>query len=110
KIPMRNTKLVIITILFAIFSSYHLAAQGPENEKIKLWDSKKKYPLLSEIPQVKNVTYSVVHKQTQDYQFLHEPRLAFHDSKLFVSFSHAPLIESEPAQLMHGKRSADFGK
>jgi hypothetical protein len=41
--------------------------------------------------------------------FLHEPRIDVHRGTIFVNFSNAPALESEPAQLMRGRRSSDGG-
>ncbi len=55
------------------------------------------------------IRYSLVHRQTPDYLFLHEPRIEIHRRTIFASFSNAPVLESEPAQIMRGRRSRDGG-
>jgi len=75
-----------------------------------LWDPATPYPDLAAIAPVPGVNYSLVHAQTPDFLFLHEPRLAFHGNVLFVSFSSAPRLEAEPAQIVRARRSADGGK
>lgn len=56
------------------------------------------------------IEYALVHRQTPDYKFLHEPRLDMFGDTLFVNFSNAPEFESEPAQIMRGRRSRDRGE
>ena len=75
-----------------------------------LWDEKTPYPDISEIPTINKVEYSLVHAQTEDYKFLHEPRMAFHGDTLFISFSNAPETEAESAQIIRGRRSRDNGR
>jgi hypothetical protein len=74
-----------------------------------LWDPGVPYPDLAAIGPVRGVEYSLVHQQTPDHLFLHEPRVAFHSNVLFVSFSSAPRLEAEPAQIVRARRSADRG-
>jgi len=75
-----------------------------------LWDPKAPYPGVEKIPALPGVQFYLVHEQTPDFLFLHEPRLAFHSNELFVSFSSAPRVECEPAQIVRFRRSADGGK
>lgn len=65
---------------------------------------------LSDAPRPAGIRYSLVHRQDSVYRFLHEPRLAMFRDTLFVNFSNAPLLESEPAQVMRGRRSGDAGR
>jgi hypothetical protein len=64
---------------------------------------------LSAAPLPAGIRYSLVHRQDQVYGFLHEPRIGVFRDTLFVNYSNAPLRESEPAQIMRGRRSADLG-
>lgn len=77
------------------------------SEPIRLWGDRP-FPPANAGP-VPGIVYRLVHRQTPDYQFLHEPRVAHDGRTLFVNFSNAPLIESEPAQIMRGRRSRDNG-
>lgn len=56
------------------------------------------------------IRYALVHRQDDVYRFLHEPRLEAFEGTLFVNFSNAPYFESEPAQIMRGRRSSDGGR
>ena len=76
---------------------------------VALWDPSVEFPR-GTIPAIEGVTFDVVHRQTEDFKFLHEPRIAEHEGKLFVTFSNAPHHESEPAQIMRGRHSADGGR
>ncbi len=76
-------------------------------ERIRLWGDRPFPPADTGTPL--GVVYRLVHRQTSDYRFLHEPRLGHDGRALFVNFSNAPLIESEPAQIMRGRRSHDGG-
>jgi len=64
---------------------------------------------LREAPVPSGIRYSLVHRQDEVYRFLHEPRLEVFCDTIFVNFSNAPRLESEPAQIMRGRRSADGG-
>jgi hypothetical protein len=65
--------------------------------------------LLSAAQAPAGIEYALVHRQNPDYKFLHEPRLEVFENTLFVNFSNAPQFESEPAQIMRGRRSLDGG-
>ncbi len=85
-------------------------AGGEQDTPFKLWDEQTPYPAVTEISFVSGTEYSVVHRQTPDHIFLHEPRLTFHGDTLFVNFSSARERESDPDQHMRGYRSRDGGK
>lgn len=87
-----------------------LGAVDNSGSTFALWDPATPYPELSSIRPVPGVEYSLVHRQTPDHLFLHEPRLEFHEAELFVNFSNAPRIESEPLQIIRGRRSPDGGR
>ncbi|MBL0932058.1 MAG: exo-alpha-sialidase, partial [Alphaproteobacteria bacterium] len=76
---------------------------------IPLWDKARPFPPPNTTI-VPGIRYSLVHRQTPDFEFLHEPRLAHDGKTLYVNFSNAPKLESEPAQVMRGRRSTDGGK
>lgn len=76
---------------------------------IPLWDKARPFPPPNTTI-VPGTRYSLVHRQTPDFEFLHEPRLAHDGKTLYVNFSNAPKLESEPAQVMRGRRSTDGGK
>lgn len=78
-------------------------------EQFPLWDPSRKQSDEVVLPMVSGVSYSLVQAPTADYAFLHEPRLSWHKGELFVSFSNAPLRESEPAQVVRLRRSRDGG-
>jgi hypothetical protein len=78
--------------------------------QVNLWDTSIPYPAIADIPTAVGVEYSIVHRQTPDYRFLHEPRMAFHGDTLFVNFSNAEKNESDPDQKMRGHRSSDGGR
>lgn len=61
-------------------------------------------------PVPEGIRYNLVHRQDETYRFLHEPRLEVFQDTLYVNFSNAPLHESEPAQIMRGRRSHDGGR
>ncbi len=65
---------------------------------------------LRHTPLPDGIRYGLVHRQDEVYRFLHEPRLEVFEDTLFVNFSNAPRLESEPAQIMRGRRSADGGR
>jgi hypothetical protein len=92
-------------ILFSV-TTFCLGQTPP----VDLWDSAISYPALTEVPTANGVTYSIVHRQTPDHRFLHEPRMAFHGETLFVNFSNAEKNESDPDQKMRGHRSDDYGQ
>jgi hypothetical protein len=76
---------------------------------VSLWDRATPFPAVSEIQTVSGASYRLVQRQTSEYKFLHETRLAVHDGTLFVNFSNAPRAESEPAQVIRGRQSRDGG-
>ncbi|MFM7073524.1 MAG: sialidase family protein [Planctomycetota bacterium] len=86
-----------------------LAAVAGQDSGAMLWDPAIPFPAVGAVATVPGVDYRLVHARTQEWQFLHEPRIAWHKGTLHVSFSHAPVKESEPAQEMHGRRSRDRG-
>jgi hypothetical protein len=65
---------------------------------------------LRHTPLPAGIRYALVHRQDETYRFLHEPRLEAFEGTLFVNFSNAPRFESEPAQIMRGRRSVDGGR
>jgi hypothetical protein len=65
---------------------------------------------LRHTPLPSGIRYSLVHRQDDVYRFLHEPRLEAFEGTIFVNFSNAPRLESEPAQIMRGRRSSDGGR
>lgn len=95
----------IVLLFFSGISYSHGQAA-----KDDLWNPAAPYPALAEIPVAAGVEYSIVHRQTPDHRFLHEPRLAFHGETLFVNFSNAKVHESDPDQHMRGRRSGDGGR
>lgn len=78
-------------------------------DPISLWNPGRPFPPADAAP-VPGVGYHLVHRQTPDFRFLHEPRLAHDGRTLYVNFSNAPETESEPAQVMRGRRSTDGGR
>jgi hypothetical protein len=64
---------------------------------------------LANAPVPAGLDYRLVQGQTPEFQFLHEARLDVYEGTLFINFSNAPLRESEPAQVMRGRRSGDLG-
>jgi hypothetical protein len=78
-------------------------------DAIPLWGPAQTFPPANSAA-VPGIRYSLVHRQTPDFEFLHEPRLAHDGKTLYVNFSNAPKLESEPAQVMRGRRSADGGR
>lgn len=76
---------------------------------VSLWDAGRSFPPADCGPPP-GTAYTLVHRQTPDYRFLHEPRIGYAERTLLVSFSNAPAIESEPAQIMRGRRSHDGGR
>jgi hypothetical protein len=78
-------------------------------DAVPLWDPARTFPP-PDAAAVPGIRYSLVHRQTPDFEFLHEPRLAHDGRALYVNFSNAPKLESEPAQVMRGRRSADGGR
>ncbi|MDR2440486.1 MAG: exo-alpha-sialidase [Planctomycetaceae bacterium] len=102
------TKEIIYCLTFGLFFVSTLCwGQSPH---VDLWDSAIPYPALTEIPTATGVTYSIVHQQTPDHHFLHEPRVTFHGETLFVNFSNAEKNESDPDQKIRGHRSNDGGR
>lgn len=79
------------------------------HDPVRLWDATRPFPP-PDAPAVPGISYSLVHRQTPDFEFLHEPRIAHDGRRLYVNFSNAPRRESEPAQVMRGRRSADGGR
>jgi len=65
---------------------------------------------LGDTPRPPGIRHTLVHRQDEVYRFLHEPRLEAFAGTLFINFSNAPRLESEPAQLMRGRRSTDGGR
>ncbi len=78
-------------------------------DPVPLWDSSCAFPP-GDAKVVPGTRYSLVHRQTPDFEFLHEPRLTHDGGLIRVNFSNAPRRESEPAQVMRGRRSADGGR
>jgi hypothetical protein len=103
---IRNTLLPTLALLTGLTAEL-VAADN--NLLPALWDEQNRHPSVDSIPSVKGVEFSLVHEQTPDFLFLHEPRLAFHSKELFVSFSSAPRVECETAQIVRFRRSADCG-
>ncbi|MDR1271267.1 MAG: hypothetical protein LBK82_17295, partial [Planctomycetaceae bacterium] len=103
-----NIKKNLLLFYFFLFS-VPISCQE-QSTGIDLWDSAIPYPVLTAIPTATGVTYSIVHQQTPDHRFLHEPRIAFHGDTLFVNFSNAEKNESDPDQKMRGHRSNDNGQ
>jgi hypothetical protein len=103
---LRHTLLPTLALLTSLAANL-IAADN--NLLPALWDSQNRHPSVDSIPSVKGVEFSLVHEQTPDFLFLHEPRLAFHNKELFVSFSSAPRVECETAQIVRFRRSADNG-
>jgi hypothetical protein len=103
-----NTKKIIYCLTFCLLVVSTFC--WGQSSHVDFWDSAIPYPALAEIPTATGVTYSIVHRQTPDHRFLHEPRIAFHGETLFVNFSNAEKNESDPDQKMRGHRSNDNGQ
>lgn len=105
--------VTVLMVASWVASVARLVSGEPAQEidsRATLWNPDLKFPAANEIPLLKDVEYRLVHEQIDDYRFLHEPRIASFGNQLFVTFSNAPRIESEPAQIMRYRSSADGGK
>jgi hypothetical protein len=83
---------------------------GGEAEVFALWDEQAPWPSLDKRQRPEGAVDVLVHRATEEYQFLHENAVVWHGNTLFAAWYNSPQYEISGSALIRGRRSRDGGK
>ncbi len=101
-----------MSLVVAASMSYGADAPGGrgEGKVFALWNEQVPLPSLEKRQRPEGAVDVLVHRATEEYQFLHENAVVWHGDTLFAAWYNSPLHEIQGSASVRGRRSRDGGK